>query len=354
MGDANIPNVRKRRPKVVRLVRRNRRRIVERWKILRSPRAGFVDLNRDYHRTLLLVSSVRSGSTWLSDILEESLRCRMIFEPLRRDKVPLARDVPWGFYPDPAAPDPEVDRVLRRILTGRVRSDWSDKFNRYRLARRRLVKEIRATNLLPRTIEQYPGMPVVYLLRHPVAGAWSATQLHWKAYLGEFLNQPALMNGPMAEFATVIADQAGTDDLFRKHILRWCLENYVPVHQLAPGSVHVVFYENIVENPDAEIARLSRYLEGFPKGLWELGSERPSAVDIPSRANYRGTPVLATEERLRSWCAEVPADAVADAVKLIGTFGLDRIYDADVRPLIGPDEVLLGDSREDPDRPSTR
>jgi hypothetical protein len=330
-------------PKILRKARSLRRRAARRVRIARSPRAGYIDLNRDPRRTLLLVSSARSGSTWLSDILEESLGCRMVFEPLRRDKVPLAAGVPWGRYSDPTVADPDLDVVLRRILTGRVRSRWSDKFNRNRLPRRRLVKEVRATNLLPRIVEQYPGMPVVYLFRHPVPTAWSAAELHWKPYLGEFLGQAALLDGPLAPFRDVITGEASNDDLFMKHVLRWCLENYVPVHQLAPGSVHVVFYENIVENPDAEIERLSRYLAGFSDGGWVLASGRPSAVDLPSRANYRGTPVLAAAERLRSWCAEVPEESVAAALKLVGVFGLDRIYGSDVRPLIAPEAVLVGD-----------
>jgi len=327
---------------VVRKVRSLRRRAARRWRIARSPRASFVDLNRDYRRTLLLVSSARSGSTWLSDILEESLRCRMIFEPLRRDKVALARGVPWGRYSDPDDTDPELDDVLTRILTGRVRSRWSDKFNRYRLPRRRLVKEVRATNLLPRIVEKFPDMPVVYLLRHPVPTAWSAAELQWKPYLKEFLGQSPLLDGPLAKFGDVIAEQSVDGSPFQKHILRWCLENYVPVNWLAPHSVHVVFYESIVEDPEGELLRLGRYLEGFADGGWQLAAARPSAVDLPSRANYRDTPVLAADVRLRAWCDEVPEDDIAAALELVGVFGLDRIYGSDVRPLIGPDDVLVG------------
>jgi sulfotransferase family protein len=344
MGEAppDDASLRPRHSKVVRKAKGLRRRAVRRWKILKSPRAGYLDLNHDYHRTLLLVSSARSGSTWLSDILEETLRCRMIFEPLRRDRVPLARDIPWGRYSVPGQPDPALDDVMRRILTGRVRSQWSDKFNRYRLPHHRLVKEVRATNLLPRLTTQYPGMPIVFLLRHPVPTAWSAAELYWKPYLNEFLRQPLLMDGPLAELSALITEEAAVDDLFHKHVLRWCLENYVPVQQLATGSVHVVFYESIVEDPDRELERLSRYLEQFSAAGWSFTAGRPSALDLPSRANYRGTPVMAAEKRLRSWCDDVPPEAVARALELIGRFGLDRIYGTDVRPLLTPDEVLLG------------
>jgi hypothetical protein len=328
--------------KVVRKMKGLRRRALWRWKISRSPRASYLDLHHDYRRTLLLVSSARSGSTWLSDILEESLHCRMIFEPLRRDRVPLAAKVPWGLYSDPGQPDAALDHVLERILTGRVRNQWANKFNQVRLPRHRLVKEVRATNLLPRIAKQYPGMPVVYLLRHPIPTAWSASELYWKPYLGEFLGQRQLIGGPLAPFADVIAEEATSDDLFQRHVLRWCLENFVPVQQLHPGSVHVVFYESIVADPDAELERLSRYLEGFRHGGWSFSAERPSSFDVPSRTNYRGTPVMAAEERLRSWCDEVPQDRIDKALALVTRFGLDRLYSSDVRPVVGPDVVLLG------------
>ena len=53
---------------------------------------------------------------------------------------------------------------------------------------------------------------------------------------------------------------------------------------------------------------------------------------------------MAAGERLRSWCDEVPGDAVRRALDLVGRFGLDRIYGEDIRPLIGPDQVLVGDA----------
>ncbi|HVC69135.1 MAG TPA: sulfotransferase [Acidimicrobiales bacterium] len=330
------------RPTIRRKLRNYRRRAARRWHFHRSSRGGFVEWNRDYRRTLLLVSSARSGSTWLSDILEESLRCRMIFEPLRRDKVPLAQNVPWGMYSDPSQPDPELDAVLRRMLSGRVRNRWSDKFNRYRLTRRRLVKEVRATNLLPRIVENFPDMPIVYLLRHPIPTAWSAAKLHWLPYLKEFFRQPQLMEGPMAPMQGAIDDTMADKDLFQRHVLRWCLENYIPVNHLATGSVHVVFYEDIVQDPDKELDRLRAYLGRFPGHLWTMPPQRPAAVDLPSRANYRETPLLPVEQRLGSWRDEVPEDRIRFALDLVTRFGLDRIYDLDVRPRVGVDDVLLG------------
>jgi hypothetical protein len=299
----------------------------------------------------MLVSSGRSGSTWLSEVLVEAFSCRMIFEPLRRDRVPLSADVHWGPYAEPGRADPELARVMERIVTGRIRSQWTDQFNRYRLPRRRLVKEIRVTTLLPWMSARYPEMPIIYLLRHPVASAWSASELGWDSYFSEFEHQRALMEGPLSPWRDVIARHAVDPDLFHRHVLRWCMENVVPIGQLSPGSVHVVFYEDLVEDPEGELRRLARYLGGFAGGVWAFDPARRPRVDRPSAANYRQTPMLPAAERLRSWVDTVPPSSVERAVALLKEFGLDRVYGSSVRPCVTADAVLQGPAPSPPTGP---
>jgi hypothetical protein len=302
----------------------------------------FVERNHDIDNTLLLMGSGRSGSTWLSEVLVEAFSCRLIFEPLRRDRVRLSRGVAWGSYADPGDDDPELRRVMGRILTGRIRNPLVDSLNTHRFPRRRLVKEIRATNLLPWIHAQFPEVPVIYLLRHPVAASWSATQLEWKPFFGEFLGQDRLMEGPLAPFADVITRHRADADLFHRHVLRWCMENSVPIGQLAPGSVHVVFYEDLVEDPYGELRRLAEYLRRFGRGRWNFDPTTRLTVDRPSRANYRQTPVMSASQRLESWVGVVPPPSVERAVALLREFGLDRIYGTSLRPCVAADGVLQG------------
>jgi len=326
----------------VRKVRRDRQVAVRRWRRLRSLRSGFIERNHNIAKTLMIAGTGRSGSTWLSEVLVETFSCRMIFEPLRRDRVPVSAGLPWGSYADPGRDDPELRQVLERILSGRLRSRWSDRHNAYRFPRRRLVKEIRATNLLPWLSAQFPQMPIVYLLRHPVPTAWSAMELGWDPFLSEFLGQPRLMDGPLAPWREVIARHGADPDLFHRHVLRWCMENVVPISLLSPGSVHVVFYEDLVEDPHGELRRLAAYLRRFGRRTWAFDPNTRPMVDRPSFANFRKTPMMSPDERLRSWVGTVPQPSVERAVALLGEFGLDRVYATPVRPLVEPDDVLLG------------
>jgi hypothetical protein len=291
---------------------------------------------------LLLASSGRSGSTWLSEVLIEGLRCRYVFEPLARDHVRVARSVPWGRYADPADPDPALAAVMTPILQGRVRSKWSDVYNRARLPPHRHVKEIRATNMLPWLCARYPTMPTVYLLRHPVPAAWSATELGWDPVLSEFLGQPALTDGPLAPYRDVITAAARDDSPFVRHVLRWCMENTVPVDMLAPGSVHVVFYEDLVVDPRGELRRLTAFLGRFPSGRWQIGELEPAVFGRASVSNWRRTRVKEGVGRLSAWQDTVPPPLVERALTLVAAFGLDRLYGAGPTPLVPPDEVLRG------------
>ncbi len=280
-----------------------------------SARKWFVERNHDITKTLLLVGSGRSGSTWLSEVLVEAFSCRLIFEPLRSDVVALSRNMRWGSYADADSDDAEFHRVLERVLTGRIRNPIVDAFNAYRLPNRRLVKEIRATNLLPWIHAHFPEVPVIYLLRHPVAASWSATELGWKPYISEFLRQPRLMDGPLAPYRDVVVRHGDDPDLFHRHVLRWCLENSVPISQLEPGSVHVVFYENLVQDPYGELGRLAAYLGHFGGDRWTFDPTAPT-TDRLSRANYRKTPALSARERLESWAAAVPQLSIERALAL--------------------------------------
>lgn len=306
-----------------------------------SPRVCFVELNHDEGATILVAGSARSGTTWLSEILVEALQLRLVFEPLRPRRLRPVPEVEFGVFVAPDDESDEVARALRRILSGRVRGGWVDAFNTKRVARRRLVKEIgRITNLVPWITRHMPQVPVVYMLRHPVTSAWSAAELGWDPHIDEFLAQDALMRGPLAAYADV-ARSVARDDTFVLHVLRWCLENAAPLRLLAPGSVHVVFYEDLRADPRGELERLRAYLERFGPARWRFRRE-PVGMARPSRTDYRHTAPVPDTTMSAPAPLAVPTDRVERALAVVGAFGLGWLYDAGERPLVSADAVLRG------------
>ena len=90
------------------------------------------------------------------EVLAEHDRQRLVFEPLRSDAVGVSRNIPRCLDVDPASDDPEVDRVFKKLLSGRIRNLWVDKQNTSRLPRGRVIKDCDGTNLAPYLATHFP------------------------------------------------------------------------------------------------------------------------------------------------------------------------------------------------------
>jgi hypothetical protein len=97
--------------------------------------------------TILLSSLGRSGSTLVSNILNYKNDYRIIFEPFKQEKVKLAADFIYPTYVDPSDTSESISVSMHKILTGRVRSWWTDKPNEKIITTQRLIKDI-YTNLM--------------------------------------------------------------------------------------------------------------------------------------------------------------------------------------------------------------
>ncbi len=121
---------------------------------------------------------------------------------------------------------------------------------------------------------------------------------------------------------------AGVDTEFGRHVLVWCMDNYVPLQALRGENVHVVFYENLVTDPTGEIARLLAYL-GDP-----LDERAVLAAARPSATTRRDSAVHSGEGLIDGWRAGVTEDQLQSAVQILRVFGLDRIYGDGPMPLL--------------------
>lgn len=276
----------------------------------------YFDLNSDYRRSILISSSGRSGSTWLADLINYRNEYRLIFEPFRRDRSKIAACIPYGLYLEPGGKTGPEARAVEAILRGRVHNTWSNWHNRRRVSHRRIIKEIRATNLMPWIRANFPELPVVYLLRHPVSVAQSWTRLGWRDFLDEFIRQEALMNR-LSSFQPVIDDVLRTGRPFERHLLRWCLENFIPLRDLQPSDAHVVFYEHLLADPQKELRHVFGYLG---KTLEPAVLER---INVASPLSYPD-----------SHAKPLTDDEMTRACEIVAAFGLDRVYGRSAEPRI--------------------
>jgi hypothetical protein len=273
-----------------------------------------IDLNKGDHRSsVFLAGSGRSGTTWLSQIINHRRGYRYVFEPFNPRVVG-----PFGHFRTKQYLRPEDRREkylepARLALTGGLRDPWTDRFTGRIVARRRLIKDIRANLLLGWMRANFPGMPIILLLRHPCAVVASRLALGWRDNLSETMEQQELVEDFLLPMEAEI--RAAGDD-FERHLFLWCIDNYVPLKQLGPERVHLIFYENLLARPDVELQSLFASLgEDFDERVCAR-MRRPSPL---SRKDAPGP-------YLEGWRTRVSSHQLERAAEILHLFGLDHLY----------------------------
>ena len=125
------------------------------------------------------------------------------------------------------------------------------------MARRRLIKDIRANLLLGWMRANFPGMPIVLLSDTPAPSSPPASRSVGRITFDETMAQEDLVEDFLLPMEAEI--RAARDD-FERHLFLWCIDNYVPLQQFARGEIHLTFYESLLTNPEDELQSLFGFL----------------------------------------------------------------------------------------------
>ena len=268
--------------------------------------------SRDHRDSVFLAGSGRSGTTWVSEMINYRNGYRFIFEPFHPGKVRICKDFRRKQYLRPDDRREEYLGPAETILTGGLRNFWTDRFNKKLVARRRLIKDIRANLLLSWMRANFPGMPMILLLRHPCAVVASRLTLGWRDNLAETMEQGELVEDFLLPME---AEIRAARDGFERHVFLWCIENYVPLRQFGPGEIHLAFYENFLTHPEDEVRRLFAFLsEGFDARVYRT-------LRHPSPLGRRNE-----DSSVDAWRRSVTGSQLERAVEILALFGLDRVY----------------------------
>lgn len=296
----------------------------------------FLETNHDIARTALVLGSGRSGTTWIAEALARRYGSRLMFEPFHPRLGALAAE-PRLLAP-PAADEPAA-AAIRRVLAGRARGVHIDQLPVARLPRSRVVKDVHASNLLPWFRAAYPAMPVVYVVRHPVAASLSRLESGVFYGLGDYLETPGgraeAERSPAARWLPLYDRWRSDAEPLVRLVAEWCIENAYPLGELERAGAEPAFYERIVADPVAELERLGE------RCVPALGAAAtpPSAEEArrPSAMDWRGGAAAARrsgewQRHLERWTGEVPEALAGRCREVVAEFGLDRLYEGGALP----------------------
>lgn len=289
----------------------------------------------DLAGTVLLAGSGRSGTTWLGQFINADNTYRDVFEPFHGGRVRAVQGWPVLRYMPPQAGNATDHAVIKQLLAGQVRSPWTDAYNRKTFVRRRLVKAIRANLLLGWVRRHCPQVRLLFAMRHPCAVAHSRLRLGWDTHLDELLSQPDLMRDHLGAFRETIERTASDGDAWSRHLTMWCIENVVPLRQLKPGDMHVLFYERFCDAFDDEAAVLFGFLgRKLPKRIERARSQRSAHF-------RRDSAILRGGDLVDAWRQHVTTRQLDRALALLAVFGLDHVYDERALPGCDRNNVFI-------------
>ncbi|HRN67046.1 MAG TPA: sulfotransferase domain-containing protein [Promineifilum sp.] len=284
-------------------------------------RRYYLDLSSDYRDSLVLAGTGRSGTTWISEVINYRNEYRLMDEPDRNVRIEAFAHFNAIQYIRPDDDNLAWLEPVELSLSGRLRNDWSDRFNTRIVSNKRLVKFIRANLYLKWMVNHFPGLKVAFLMRHPGAVCLSQSRLDWEIDLRDILLvQPQLMEDFLEPFREQIA---AADTLFEKRLWMWCVDNYVALSQLETGDAHLAFYESFCEEPEQEIKRLFNfYGKQWDASVYE-------AMRKPSNSSKPDSAIVTGKNRVDSWMKHITDEQRELTRRMLHQFGLDTIYSVD-------------------------
>lgn len=292
----------------------------------------FIDYNLDYKKSLFLAGSGRSGTTWLSEVINYKNEYRYIFEPFWGKEVSECKEFNDSQYIRPGNKEERFLQPIKAILSGKIRNKWTDKFNRRFISDRRLIKDIRANLFLRWLYETFPGIPIILIFRHPCAVASSGIKCKWKIELNKYLAQAELIEDFLSPFRAEIENSQklyeSSGNSFENSIFNWCIENYVPLKQFKTDEIYLAFYENFSLNPEDEVKKLFAFLgKQYDENIFAV-LKKPSALVQKQSA------ILSGRSLVDSWKRHISDAQIRRATEILSLFGLEKIYSHDSMPRI--------------------
>jgi Sulfotransferase family len=284
--------------------------------------------NVDPADAILVVSSPRSGSTWLFEMLASDRSVLPVFEPFHPTHnpvfAPLTDDL--GFLTRPAAARASsAAHLVREVAAGRRLTRWSaNRARRDRIlwAPRTLVKEVRVGAGLPWLVEVLP-VPTILLVRHPCAVVESMLRSpgEWQQWPLDVVRHSLLERGASPDLVATLEHSARAEHL----AALWAVDTRIALDTArSHDHVRVVFYETMVRRPGEVLAELS--------DVTRLGDLQADA-DRLSLHTHKGSPLRDRNgnDPLANWTKHLDEDVATRVLHTAHAFDV-TLYAQDLEP----------------------
>ncbi len=266
----------------------------------------------------IIISSGRSGSTWVQDALAKSNNLPTIYEPFNYKTIRKAKKFAFT-YLEAGEPQDDLKSYLDDVIFRRKHRLWcqfrinknnvwhgmgaikkpggcKNQYAKYldmatKLLRHSpphsgpiLTKCIRA-NLMAGWLQETYGAHVVILLRHPASVVESQMRLAWNnSYaLSRFFASESIVRNILTP-AGILQGTIRNREV--NLALQWCIETKIALLHAAQYDIPVVYYERLMHEPEQEWRRAADALHLSDVPSLETTSRPSHTASFKRRSDY--------------------------------------------------------------------
>ena len=278
-------------------------------------------------KNIAIFSSARSGSTWLMELIATQPGFKYVDEPLHPDNLRKCKIVPpdsgWEVLLPRPKRNSDLSKYFENIESNRVHIGEPRMMSKfYRPITNRIVyKLLRCKDLMGWFASSF-GWKIIYLIRHPLACSVSRQQFpRLKLFLENEEYVSHFLSSEQEEYARSIINN-GTE--FQMAVLDWCVQNIPAIKECDNNGWTTVFYENLICQPEVEIARLTDELN-LPEPEKMISQVRV-ASESTSQSSAQTQKVFASNQQsseflLSKWRKEISNTDEETGFEILEVFG---------------------------------
>lgn len=298
--------------------------------LFRSPVLRLNYFLGNYKEVIWLFGDGRSGTTWISNVINHNKKFREMFEPFHPVSIEAASPFLPHQYERPENTNKALKKFYKTIFTGRVLNRRIDQGNKSLVYKGLLVKDILSNPHAYWASLNFPQVKPVLLIRNPFAVALSKSKRKdwfWLTDPSDLLQQRELNEDFLLPFTELIEEVKSENDFILNQVLIWCIINLIPIKQFPKDKLTIIFYESFYQNPEKEIKRLQEL-----SSIIDVRKIPESIIRKPSMVTDNRSSIRHGKSPATSWKEEIPADTIIKGNRIMEAFGFTDLYDSEVQP----------------------
>ena len=279
----------------------------------------------NYDDVIWLIGDGRSGTTWISDLINYDRKYREMFEPFHPRFIKKMNFLLPHQYVRAHDESTQLKKIATDVFTGKLTHRRIDSNNYPGVYKGLLIKDI-FSNLFSYWVSlNFPKVKIVLLIRNPFSVALSKYKKKswfWVTNPIALLNQKNLYEDYLYPFEELIRETASKNDYILNQVLIWSIINYIPLRQFGPDDIRIIFYEQVYTNPNQEISKLlSSDLEKYHLNL------EGEIITSPSRFAGAESNIVREVSPINSWKNEMTVQQIDAGFGILEEFGFEKLYD---------------------------